>query len=91
MAREDGVGSNGRSARSKHYVSYSRDGSKASNDRVTENATRAFVTGMACAAHSRRGTDREFRVGPSQHSGMPHDNVEIISLTVQSGTKRSRG
>lgn len=90
MAREDGVESNGRSAGSKHYVSYSRDGSKASNDRA-ENATRAFVTGMAFAAHSRRGTDRELYVGCSQHSGMPHDNVQIISLTAQNGTKRSRG
>lgn len=51
---------------SKHYVSYSRDGNKTSNDRATENATRALVSGMTFAAHSRRGTDREFHVRPNQ-------------------------
>lgn len=88
VEREDG---NSGSAGSKHYVSYSRDGNKANNDRTTENATRAFVTGMAFAAHSRRGTDRELHVRPSQTLGMPHDNVEIISLTAQSGTVPGKG
>lgn len=86
-----GVGSNGRSARSKHYVSYSRDGSKASNDRATKNAMRAFITGMTFAARNQRGTDREFYVSSSQHSRVSRDNVEIISLTVQSGIVPGKG